>query len=159
MHQKTITIHSHRKRGNAVWRLGMWGIGISMHPEIYFSSWPAFITCALLKRRLTAIENLNGFSLVPCILMILVVAEAHILLHFERGIGNQPSCHFTQENWLKMNDKKVDYLPFSRLHSFETHGIASVARLQREEMSRSAKEHGGTGSNSTGICIDFASSV
>jgi hypothetical protein len=47
--------------------------------------------------------------------------------------------------------KKVDYLPFLRLLSFETHGIASVARLQREEVSRAKKEHGGTGTFPTGI--------
>jgi hypothetical protein len=46
--------------------------------------------------------------------------------------------------------KLIAYLFFCLL-SFGTHGIASVARLQREEVSRSAKEHGGTGSNSTGF--------
>jgi hypothetical protein len=38
-------------------------------------------------------------------------------------------------------------------------GIASVARLQREEVSRSAKEHGGTGTFSTGFYEELASSL
>jgi hypothetical protein len=57
-----------------------------------------------------------------------------------------------------MNGKKVDYLSFLRLLSFQTHGIASVARLQREEVSRAKKEHGGTGTFSTGIYWSHAAS-
>jgi hypothetical protein len=33
-----------------------------------------------------------------------------------------------------MSGKKIDYLKSSLLNSLQTHGIASVARLQREEM-------------------------
>jgi hypothetical protein len=44
----------------------------------------------------------------------------------------------------------ITYHSFCLL-SFETHGITSVARLQREEVSRAKKEHGGTGTFSTGI--------
>jgi hypothetical protein len=36
---------------------------------------------------------------------------------------------------------------------------ASVARLQREEVSRLAEEHGGTGTFSTGFYEELASSV
>jgi hypothetical protein len=32
-HQNTITSHSHQKRGDVVWRLGVWGNGIWMHPK------------------------------------------------------------------------------------------------------------------------------
>jgi hypothetical protein len=35
--------------------------------------------------------------------------------------GNQLSCHFTQENRLKMNGKKIDYLPSSPLLSVLQH--------------------------------------
>jgi hypothetical protein len=37
------------------------------------------------------------------------------------------------------------------LLSFETHGIASIARLQREEMSTTKQEAGGLGTFPTGI--------
>jgi hypothetical protein len=50
-----------------------------------------------------------------------------------------------------MQARKLITYHFFRLLSFKTHGIASVARLQREEVSSSAKEHGGTGIISTGI--------
>jgi hypothetical protein len=36
IHQNTITLHSHPKRGVVVWSSGMWGIGILMHPEFLF---------------------------------------------------------------------------------------------------------------------------
>jgi hypothetical protein len=42
--------------------------------------------------------------------------------------------------------------------SFQTHGIASVARLQREEVSRSKREARGTGSICTGFYKGSASS-
>jgi hypothetical protein len=35
-HQKTITLHSHLKRGVVVWSLGMRGNGILMHPGFLF---------------------------------------------------------------------------------------------------------------------------
>jgi hypothetical protein len=37
--------------------------------------------------------------------------------------------------------KKIDYLPFFRLLSFQTNGVTSIARLQREEVSREKNEH------------------
>jgi hypothetical protein len=40
-----------------------------------------------------------------------------------------------------MQARKLITYHFFCLLSFGTHGIASVARLQREEVSRSAKEH------------------
>jgi hypothetical protein len=55
--------------------------------------------------------------------------------------------------------KNIDYLLLSLLLSFKTHVIASVARLQREEMSRAKKEHGGTGTFSTGFYKELASSL
>jgi hypothetical protein len=36
MHQKTITLHSHCKTGDALRSSGMWGIGILMHPGFLF---------------------------------------------------------------------------------------------------------------------------
>jgi hypothetical protein len=54
--------------------------------------------------------------------------------------------------------KLITYHSFCLL-SFETHGITSVARLQREEVSRAKKEHGGTGTFSTGIYGGRASSL
>jgi hypothetical protein len=37
MHQKTFTMHSHWKRDIVVWRSGVWGDGIVMHPKISLS--------------------------------------------------------------------------------------------------------------------------
>jgi hypothetical protein len=51
--------------------------------------------------------------------------------------GNQHSCHFTQQNQPKLSGKKIDYLSSSLLAPLKTHGSASDARLQREELSRS----------------------
>jgi hypothetical protein len=74
--------------------------------------------------------------------------------------GNQHTfLLFIQQNHEKMQARKLIPYHFFCLLSFGTHGIASVARLQREEVSRSAKEHGGTGSNSTGIYRWLASSL
>jgi hypothetical protein len=43
--------------------------------------------------------------------------------------GNQLYCHFTQENLLKMNGKKVDYLSSLSIPLFQNtpHGIACIA--------------------------------
>jgi hypothetical protein len=54
--------------------------------------------------------------------------------------------------------RKLVAYHFSCLLSFETHGIASVARLQREKMSRSAKEAREIGTFSTGFYKELASS-
>jgi hypothetical protein len=64
--------------------------------------------------------------------------------------GNQQSC---------LQAKKLIAYHFACLLSFKTQGIASIARLQREEMPRSAKEHGGTGTFSTGIYSRLPSSL
>jgi hypothetical protein len=64
-----------------------------------------------------------------------------------------------QQNHEEMQARKLITYHFFCLLSFETHGIASVARLQREEVSRAKKEHGGTGTFSTGIYAGCASSV
>jgi hypothetical protein len=66
---------------------------------------------------------------------------------------------FIQQNRVEMKARKlITYHSFCLL-SFETHGITSVARLQREEVSRAKKEHGGTGTFSTGIYGGRASSL
>jgi hypothetical protein len=44
--------------------------------------------------------------------------------HCQEMAGNQLSCHFKQENRLKLNGKKVVYLPSPLIHSLQTHGIA-----------------------------------
>jgi hypothetical protein len=61
-------------------------------------------------------------------------------LQYPEMTGNQLSCHFTQENRLKINGKKVDYLPLSLLLSFETHVIAYVSRLQKRGVVRCQKQ-------------------
>jgi hypothetical protein len=47
---------------------------------------------------------------------VLLFNDTKSIFHHERYCqemtGNQLNCHFTQQNWLKMNGKKVDYLPF-----------------------------------------------
>jgi hypothetical protein len=50
-----------------------------------------------------------------------------------------------------MQGMRIDYLPWSPFTSLQSYGIASAARLQREELSTSKQEHRETSSNSTGI--------
>ena len=58
-----------------------------------------------------------------------------------------------------MKARKLITYHFFCLLSFQTHGIASVARLQREEVSRAKTGHGGTGTFSTWFYKELASSV
>jgi hypothetical protein len=50
-------------------------------------------------------------------------------------VGKQSSYLFTQQNRPEMQGMKIDYLPWSLPVSLQPHVIASVARLQREEVS------------------------
>jgi hypothetical protein len=58
-----------------------------------------------------------------------------------------------------MQARKLITYHFSCLLSFETHGITSLARLQREELSRSKQEARGLGTFSTGFYEELAYSV
>jgi hypothetical protein len=58
---------------------------------------------------------------------------------------------FIQQNRVEMQARKLNTYQGLRLSLCNPMGVASVARLQREEVSRSAKEHGGTGTFPTGI--------
>jgi hypothetical protein len=86
------------------------------------------------------IENLMEFSYVPSILIILVVADEYTYFNSERG-RYSIFMLFIQQNQVEMQARKL--ITYHDLHlSLCIHmGSSSIARLQREEMSRSAKEH------------------
>jgi hypothetical protein len=73
--------------------------------------------------------------------------------------GYQHDCCSIQQIRSEMQAKKLITYHFFRLLSFETHGIASVARLQRKEMSTTQQKARGTSTFSTGIYGGHASSV
>jgi hypothetical protein len=72
--------------------------------------------------------------------------------------GNPHSC--CASNKITRKCKQESWLPtiVSAVVSSQSHGIASVARLQREEVSRRQQEAWETSSNSTGIYMGCASS-
>jgi hypothetical protein len=78
-----------------------------------------------------------------------------MLWYSETGVQviNFPAVHPTKSRGNAI--KKVDYLPLLLFHSLQSHGIATVARLQREEVSRSAKENG----ELVGFLHDFTRSL
>jgi hypothetical protein len=69
--------------------------------------------------------------------------------------GHQHSCLSPSKIHQKCKALKLFTHHFFCFLSFKTHGIASVARLQREEVSRSKQEARGTGSISTGTYTFF----
>jgi hypothetical protein len=65
--------------------------------------------------------------------------------------GNQHSCLSSNKIDQKCQARKLITYHFSCLFSFQTHGITSFARFQREEVSRSKQEARGLGTFPTGI--------
>jgi hypothetical protein len=72
---------------------------------------------------------------------------------------NQHSCLSPSKIDQKCKAWKLFTHHFFCLLSFQTHGIASVARLQREEVSWRKQEYRETGRISTGFYQELASSV
>jgi hypothetical protein len=79
MHRKTIAMHSHCKTGDVVWWSGMWGIGILMHHEFLFCIMTGIIYISPISEMNNPIQKFNGV-----LMIILVVAEKHTILHLER---------------------------------------------------------------------------
>jgi hypothetical protein len=73
--------------------------------------------------------------------------------------GNQHSCLSPSKIDQKCKSRKLFTHHFFCLLSFQTHGIASIARLQREEVSWRKQEYRETGRISTRFYQELASSV
>jgi hypothetical protein len=123
IHQKTITLHSLPKRGIVVWRSGMWGIGILMHPGFLFCIMIGIVYVSPTQETGNSIQKLNG---------VLVCSSyfdhtgGHGGTHDSsfRKVDKQSSYLFTQQDRPEMQGMKIDYLPWSCFDSLQPHVIA-----------------------------------